>query len=75
MASHIIEEGIEKIINNTNDLSFDNKRVLITGGSGFLGSWLCDALIRKGAEVICLDNYASGRKENTDHLLGDPSFT
>jgi len=75
MASHIIEEGIEKIINNTNDLSFDNKRVLITGGSEYLGSWLCDALIRKGAEVICLDNYASGRKDNTDHLLGVPSFT
>jgi len=71
----IIEEGIEKILNGTEDICYDKKRVLITGGSGFLGSWLCDALIRKGAEVICLDNYASGRKENTDHLCNTPGFT
>ena len=75
MVSHIIEEGIEKILHRTEDLSYENRRVLITGGSGFLGSWLCDVLIRKGAEIICLDNYASGRKENTDHLLGNSSFT
>jgi UDP-glucuronate decarboxylase len=73
--SHTIEDGIEDILKNTEDISYEKKRVLITGGSGFLGSWICDALIRKGAEVTCLDNYASGRKENTDHLSATPGFT
>ncbi len=71
----VIEEGIEKVLKDTEDINYDQKRVLITGGSGFLGSWLCDVLLRKGAEVICLDNYASGRKENTDHLCTVPGFT
>ncbi|MGB0343849.1 MAG: UDP-glucuronic acid decarboxylase family protein [Coraliomargarita sp.] len=49
-------------------------RVLITGGAGFLGSHLCDRLINQGHEVICLDNYFTGRKRNVAHLLGHPHF-
>ncbi|MEZ6126465.1 MAG: UDP-glucuronic acid decarboxylase family protein [Planctomycetaceae bacterium] len=48
--------------------------VLVTGGAGFLGSHLCDRLIDRGDEVICLDNFFTGSKENIRHLLGHPRF-
>lgn len=51
-----------------------SKRVLITGGAGFLGSHLCDRMIAAGNEVICLDNYFTGRRKNVTHLLDHPSF-
>ncbi len=50
------------------------KRILITGGAGFIGSHLCDRLIAGGDEVICLDNFFTGRKANIEHLLGHPRF-
>lgn len=49
-------------------------RTLVTGGAGFLGSHLCDSLIAKGHEVICLDNFFTGHKSNVDHLIGNPQF-
>jgi UDP-glucuronate decarboxylase len=49
-------------------------RVLVTGGAGFLGSHLCDRLIKDGHEVVCLDNFFTGRKQNIAHLLGVPGF-
>jgi UDP-glucuronate decarboxylase len=49
-------------------------RILITGGAGFLGSHLCDRLIKDGCEVICLDNFFTGRKQNIAHLLSHPRF-
>jgi UDP-glucuronate decarboxylase len=49
-------------------------RILITGGAGFLGSHLCDRLIKDGGEVICLDNFFTGRKQNIEHLLEHPRF-
>ncbi|MGB0416471.1 MAG: UDP-glucuronic acid decarboxylase family protein [Coraliomargarita sp.] len=49
-------------------------RILITGGAGFLGSHLSDRLINQGHEVICLDNFFTGRKRNIAHLLGNPNF-
>jgi UDP-glucuronate decarboxylase len=49
-------------------------RILITGGAGFLGSHLCERLLKEGNEVICLDNYFTGRKRNIAHLLGNPYF-
>jgi len=49
-------------------------RVLVTGGGGFLGSHLCDRLVEAGAEVLCLDNFFTGSKENIRHLLGRPHF-
>ncbi len=49
-------------------------RILITGGAGFLGSHLCDRFINQGHEVVCLDNYFTGRKRNIAHLLGHPHF-
>ena len=50
------------------------KRVLVTGGAGFLGSHLCDRLIADGHEVICLDNFFTGKKKNVAHLLSNPNF-
>ena len=50
------------------------KRILITGGAGFLGSHLCERLLDEGNEVICVDNFYTGRKENISHLIGDPYF-
>lgn len=50
------------------------KRILITGGAGFLGSFLCEKLLAKGNEVISLDNYFSGNKKNIEHLLANPRF-
>lgn len=50
------------------------KRVLVTGGAGFLGSHLCDRLISDGAEVLCVDNFFTGRRSNVAHLLDHPRF-
>ena len=51
-----------------------SQRILITGGAGFLGSHLCDRMIDAGNEVICLDNYFTGRRQNITHLLDHPNF-
>ncbi len=50
------------------------KKVLVTGGAGFLGSHLCERLLHDGHEVICLDNYFTGQKQNVVHLLDNPYF-
>ena len=50
------------------------KRVLITGGAGFLGSHLCERLLAEGHDVLCVDNFFTGAKDNIAHLLGDPHF-
>jgi UDP-glucuronate decarboxylase len=52
----------------------DQKRILVTGGAGFLGSHLCERLLRSGCEVVCVDNYFSSTKRNIAHLLDDKSF-
>lgn len=50
------------------------KKILVTGGAGFLGSFICDQLLAQGHEVIALDNYFSGSKKNIQHLLNNPNF-
>jgi UDP-glucuronate decarboxylase len=50
------------------------KKVLVTGGAGFVGSHLCDRLLKEGNEVVCLDNYFTGQKQNIVHLIGNPYF-
>ena len=49
-------------------------RILVTGGAGFLGSHLCDRLVREGHDVVCVDNLFTGSKDNIRHLLGNPYF-
>ncbi len=55
-------------------MSIVAKRVLVTGGAGFLGSHLCERLLAQGDDVLCVDNYFTGRKDNVAHLLADPHF-
>jgi UDP-glucuronate decarboxylase len=52
----------------------NRKRVMVTGGAGFLGSHLCERLLNEGHEVLCVDNFYSGTKDNVTHLLGNPHF-
>ena len=53
---------------------FSRKRILVTGGAGFLGSHLIDRLLAQGHEVLCIDNLFTGTKRNIDHLVGHPRF-
>lgn len=53
---------------------WNRKRVLVTGGAGFLGSHLCERLLSDGAEVLCVDNFFTGRRSNVAHLLDNPRF-
>lgn len=52
----------------------NKKRILVTGGAGFLGSHLCERLLADGADVLCVDNYFTGTKDNIAHLLDNPRF-
>jgi len=69
----MIEEEVEKLAGELEreGVTFQDMRVLVTGGAGFLGSWICDVLVVQGATVTCLDNLSSGRRENIEHLIGD----
>jgi UDP-glucuronate decarboxylase len=51
-----------------------NKKILVTGGGGFIGSHLCERLLNQGNDVLCVDNFYTGNKSNIKHLLNDPSF-
>jgi UDP-glucuronate decarboxylase len=55
-------------------MSSTRKRVLVTGGAGFLGSHLCERLLAQGHDVLCVDNYFTGRKDNIAHLLPNANF-
>ena len=57
------------------DIQLIDKRILITGGAGFIGSNLSEYLLDKGCDVVCLDNLATGSKENVSHLCTNPKFT
>jgi UDP-glucuronate decarboxylase len=67
-------EELEIIRKNLGQISFEDQRVLVTGGAGFLGSWMCETLLASGACVCCVDNFASGRKENIQHLMDKERF-
>ncbi|MBB34664.1 MAG: NAD-dependent dehydratase [Hirschia sp.] len=55
-------------------MSISSRRVMVTGGAGFLGSHLCERLLERGDEVLCVDNYYTGRRANIMHLLSNPRF-
>jgi UDP-glucuronate decarboxylase len=50
------------------------RRVLVTGGAGFIGSHLCERLLERGGEVLCVDNFYTGTRHNVQHLLANPLF-
>ncbi len=54
--------------------NYSGKRILVTGGAGFLGSYLCERLLREGNDVLCVDNFYTGRRANIAHLIGNPYF-
>ncbi len=55
-------------------MSVTSKRILVTGGAGFLGSHLCERLVEAGHDVLCVDNYFTGRRDNVAHLIGHSRF-
>jgi len=57
------------------NIELSNKTILVTGGAGFIGSNLCKAFLEKGNKVVCLDNFATGKRENIKEFLKDPNFT
>jgi UDP-glucuronate decarboxylase len=75
MIDEIIFEDIEKIKSDSKGEGFAGKNVLVTGGAGFIGSWLCDVLVSFGAEVTCVDDFSTGRIKNIDHLTKNRRFT
>ena len=76
MIDEIIQNDLDEIKNRVHDARgfFDGKTFLVTGGAGFLGSWICDILLKIGAKVICQDNYSSGLHSNIDHLIDKKQF-
>jgi len=72
----IIEEDIEAISRELENFreKIAEKKFLITGGAGFLGSWFCDVIIALNGKVICVDNLSSGSTKNINHLLANPNF-
>ncbi|WP_309493614.1 SDR family oxidoreductase [Candidatus Hecatella orcuttiae] len=74
MAKSTIGKEINQVLSQLKENMFAGKRILVTGGAGFLGSWLCDILTGTDAEVFCLDNLATGLRENIDHLRGNKNF-
>lgn len=56
------------------DAAFEKKNILVTGGAGFIGSHLCERLVRDGHRVVCVDNLATGHVRNIEHLLSNPNF-
>jgi UDP-glucuronate decarboxylase len=74
MIDKIISEDLEKIKTSIKRNIFAGKKVLVTGGAGFIGSWLCDVLVSFDAEVTALDDLSTGRKKNVDHLTKNSSF-
>ncbi len=74
MIDNIIREDLEKIKNLVKGDAFAGKRVLVTGGAGFIGSWLCDVLVGFGAQVMVVDDLSTGRMKNIDHLTSKAQF-
>ena len=74
MMDKIISEDIDRIKSVVKGDFFSNKKVLVTGSAGFIGSWLCDVLVDFGANVTALDDLSTGRMLNIDHLKTKPNF-
>ena len=74
MMDNIISQDLDKIKSAVKADAFAGKKALVTGGAGFIGSWLCDVLIGFGSEVTVVDDLSTGRMKNIDHLTGNSKF-
>jgi len=74
MIDEIVSEDLQWIINDFKIGVFEDKNVLVTGGAGFIGSYLCDVLVKLDASVTCLDDFSTGLIENIDHLFKRRNF-
>ena len=74
MMDKIIRQDLEKIKRTVEGDAFAEKKVLVTGGAGFIGSWLCDVLVAFGADVTAVDDLSTGRTKNIDHLTKNALF-
>ena len=74
MIDNLILEDIARIKLGLNLDEFAEKKFLVTGGAGFIGSWLCDVLLSLDSEVVAVDDLSTGRIGNIDHLLKNPKF-
>jgi UDP-glucuronate decarboxylase len=74
MMDNIIGEDLEKIKSTVKGDAFAEKKALVTGGAGFIGSWLSDVLVGFGADVTAVDDLSTGRIKNIDHLTKNPLF-
>jgi len=74
VVKHSIQKDVEMILRNLKGISFEDRTVVVTGGAGFLGSWICDVLVKQGARVVCIDNLSSGLESNIFHLLNEENF-
>jgi UDP-glucuronate decarboxylase len=72
----LIPDDVNKLcdILEKDDISFQDQKVLVTGGAGFIGSWICEVLVKQGAMVSCLDNLSSGMAKNIKGLAGKENF-
>jgi UDP-glucuronate decarboxylase len=70
----MLNNDIDILLGNLGEVNFRGKTVLVTGGAGVLGSWMCEVLVNRGAKVICLDNLSSGLEANIEHLLQNDNF-
>jgi UDP-glucuronate decarboxylase len=70
------QSEVQEILNRLakEKIHFKDKTILVTGGAGFLGSWICDVLVAQGAYCLCLDNLSSGMFENISHLMKEENF-
>ena len=76
MQVNVVEEDVKSLVKRfvEQGIDFGDQAVLVTGGAGFLGSYLCDVLVKLGAHVICIDNFSSGARDNIHHLVGLNNF-
>jgi len=74
---NVVEEDVDSLVSclHGQGIDFKGQLILVTGGAGFLGSYVCDVLVKQGAHVICVDNFSSGKTENIQHLSGLDNFS